>query len=186
MKGAGRRFVVDADVARAAADPSQADRRRPLAPGAAHAGKSLKALRDARHTLVFCPALHAEWRRHAAAPRFAHRWLAQMLERRLIVQLNDDPDDAPLQAVVAATLPPGDRDVAQKDLHIVNLALHHADHRLLSLDKRAREKFSRLVEAQPALADLHWAVPDTEAVVGWLLARAPESAAHKLSAHRPG
>lgn len=180
MRGSGRRFVVDADVARAALDPDKVERGAAVAPVARAAHQALKALREANHTVVFSPALSAEWAKHAPEPRFARRWLTRMREARLVDMLPQEPEDPALQAVIDAELPAQDRPVAQKDLHLVVVALNHADRRLLSADGRAREKYARLTSAEPRLAGLHWVAPADAGVVAWLRERAPDAGERQL------
>jgi hypothetical protein len=180
VRGSGRRFVVDADVARAALDPDKVERGAAVAPVALAAYRALNALHEAKHTVVFSPALTAEWARHAPEPRFARRWLIRMVEARLVDRLAVEPEDAALQAAVSAGLAGGDRAVAEKDLHLVTVALNQADQRLLSSDGRAREKYARLTAAEPRLAGLHWVAPADPEVVAWLRERAPDAAGRRL------
>ncbi len=180
MKGAGRRFVVDADVGQAAAHPDSVERGRPASPEALRITKALNALHRARHSVVFCPSLTAEWKKHAAEPRFGRRWLSRMVEARLVIHIADDPDPARLASAITEHLPVGDHAVARKDLHIVTLAVQHADRRLLSCDGRAREKFKRLCAHVPELQTLHWAAPHQAEVFDWIMNRAPEEPAHAL------
>lgn len=185
MKGSGRRFVVDADVARGALDPAKVERGAPADPRALEASRALIALRKAKHTVVFSPSLSAEWAKHAPDPRFARRWLAQMVEARRVDVLPQEPDDAELSEAVGRELPQGDREVAEKDIHVVILALNHADLRLLSNDGRAREKYARLVVAAPRLAPLHWVGPSEAGVAAWLTGHARDEPRFQLGGAEP-
>ncbi len=179
MKGTGRRFVVDADVARGAADPARIQR------GEAHDVRGLrmrdclKALRDAEHIVVFSPAVMGEWREHQSPA--TRSWLARMTERRRVERVSEPGGDW-IRTAIAETLQGGDAGVASKDAHLVALACDQ-DQRLLSGDGKAREKFVRLVPLPP-LDHLHWVDPEWEAVRDWLLERAPDRPAWTLGTER--
>jgi hypothetical protein len=168
MRSPGRRLVVDADVGRAAADPAKIERGAPIDPRALQISKALRQIKEARHTVVFAPTLTAEWDKHAPEPRAGRKWLGEMLTAGLVARHDADPEDPALARLVDERLPAPDQRVAQKDLHVVSLALVHGDRRVISLDGRAREKFARLKDGHPGLRQLHWSAPDTEAAALWL------------------
>lgn len=81
MRGKGRRIVVDADVGRAAADVSRAERGEKLDPRSLRIADALSAFLDGRHLAVYSPSLLKEWRNHVNKGSAGHRWLVRMLER---------------------------------------------------------------------------------------------------------
>ena len=181
MKGTGRRIVVDADVGRAAANLRRAERGEPMDERALAFAQVLQAFYDARNVAVFSPALAKEWRKHARGGSAGHRWLLRLVERRLVIQLDTEPDGGELDDAIAEELSVGDQAVAKKDRHLVATALTAADKRLLSGDGKAREKYVRLVPQVPALGDLHWVDPGWDGVRTWLLERAPDHLAWTLA-----
>ena len=63
--------------------------------------------------------------------------------------------------------------VIEKDRHLVALAHDPGDDRLLSNDRKARDKFRQLPDAR--VSRIHWVSPSTEAQK-WLLNGAPDKA----------
>lgn len=184
MRGRGRALVVDADVARGAADPERASRGQVPDRRALAFRRCMGAIGDAGHTLVFGPRLWGEWRTHAS--HATRTWLTRMASRNLVVRLDDEPDDAWLVEAIHAGLPAHDRGVAKKDAHLVATAELEADKRILSGDDRAREKYVRLVAVEPRLAPLHWVNPSSSGVRDWLLSRAPDRGGWTLGGPDPG
>lgn len=189
MKGRGRDFVIDADVARAAGDIEAIMRdKQPVTTSIAHARRAaLEALYEARHRAVFSPRLHAEWfRRDGRSPsRGARVWYARMLERRLIVRLDTEPDATPISEAIDTHLTPDCRALAHKDAHLVATSCANGQ-RILSGDDRARAQFARLATLLgSALAGLHWCNPAAPDAVSWLRERAPDHPAHRLAPPTP-
>ena len=182
MRGRGRRFVVDADIGRGAADLRRAERGERMESRALAFARSLEALYDARHVAVLSPALKIEWRKHARRGSSGHRWLVRMVERNLVVQLSSEPDAVWLEDIIRRGLPEGDRQVALKDRHLVATATGEADDRLLSGDGKAREKYARLAQDEPNTGKLHWVDPAWSGVRSWLMARAPDDTRWTLGA----
>ena len=175
MKGRGRRIVVDADVGRAAANISRADRGEVVNARALAISRSLRAFLEARNVAVFSPSLHKEWQKHAG--RGGCRWFARMLEKKLIDKVIPEPDSTWLEEIIKDNLPESDAKVAHKDRHLVTLAIAKADLRILSCDGKAREKYVWLVPNASKLERLHWVDPGEDSVPRWLTERAPD--------HRP-
>lgn len=177
MRGRGRDFVVDADVARSA-EGAEAVERRDAGdlPVAVARQQTLDALLDARHRVVFSPRLHREWhpRSKRAPSRDARRWLARMVERRLLVRLAVEPSTTELDEAIDAHLPSDTRALAHKDAHLIAIAGAHG-RRIISGDDRARAQFARLARCDGVeIGDVHWVDPIEPDVRRWLLARAPD------------
>lgn len=188
MRGRGRDFVIDADVARATEDVDAIARLK--RDDATHATiaqarrAALDAIVDARHRAIFSPRLHGEWfRADGRSPsRGAKQWYARMFERRLIVRLDAEPATADLSDAIDAHLPADVCPLAHKDAHLVAIACA-SDHRILSGDDRARAQFARLAaQTGPPLTELHWLNPVEPEVVPWLLERAPDHPPYRLAA----
>lgn len=184
MRGRGRDFVVDADVARSA-DGAEAVERRDAADlsVAVARQRALDALLEARHRVVFSPRLHREWhpRSKRAPSRGARRWLARMVERRLLVRLVDEPSTAALDEAIDTHLAVDTRALAHKDAHLVAIACAH-DRRIISGDGRARAQFARLAGCEGVeIGDVHWVDPVEPDAVDWLRARAPDRPAWTLA-----
>ena len=170
MKG-GRAVVVDADVARRARDQS------PDADAAASAA-ALTELRRGPCRVAMSAALWEEWRRHKR--RYATQWLAGMFAEKRIVRRGAVTASAAVRAAIA-TLPEEERPAAEKDLHLVELALD-TDERVLSFDDKARRRFARLAPVARPLHPIHWVSPVSPGCAGWLAEGAPERDEARLGA----
>lgn len=151
-------FVVDADVARASADPSESQR-------ALACARAMRAILDSGALCVaFDGQLQREWNEHKG--RFARKWLGSMYARRRVRAHDALPPWATLRSVIAA-LSPRPRSAAEKDLHLVELARHDG-WKLVSLDDTARGIFAQACSECTELAQLAWANPTAAEVLLWL------------------
>jgi len=158
-------FVVDADIARAAG-PDPIDHPWPEVAKACH--DVLKAIWDCSgYRVAFDSTLASEWRRHQSNK--ARRWFADMLNARRLLKPNDDATQWVSDLI--QQLPKHERTVAMKDCHLVALAHDPGDRRLLSNDRRARDKFRRIPDAR--VREIHWVEASTDSA-RWLLDGAPD------------
>jgi len=173
MKGPTRVLVIDADVARAAGcEPLD----RPWPEVARDSHQALEEIRSvASYRVAFDRTLKLEWKKHAG--KSATRWFAVMLGARR-VEMVDQADDDWIKALIRH-LPERDRPTASKDRHIVALACG-CDQRLISSDRKAREKFARLTKHDSKLASLHWVCvcPETRR---WLRDGSPDRGDFRLA-----
>lgn len=172
-------IVVDADVARASADPSES--RQALA-----CARSMRAiLESGALCIAFDERLQGEWNEHKG--RFARKWLGSMYARRRVRAHGTVPVWATLRAAIAA-LSPRPREAAEKDLHLVELARHDG-WRVVSLDGKARRAFDQACPACGELRQVTWADPTLASTLEWLTNGA-EASGPRLgsapSAPRPG
>mgnify|MGYP000057645215 CR=1 FL=1 len=151
-------IVVDADVARASADPSESQR-------ALACARAMRAILDRGALCVaFDGQLQREWNEHQG--RFARKWLGSMYARRRVRVHDALPPWATLRSVIAA-LSERPRGAAEKDLHLVELARHDG-WKLVSLDDTARRIFAQACDGCTELAQLAWANPTAAEVLLWL------------------
>ena len=184
MSLVGRRIVIDADVAGAAASRDEVERGRLPAVGEAariHAGNCrgvLRALVQHGHTLVRSPTLQLEWRR---CSREATRVVAELLDRRRLIDLAEEPDSTDLRALIESRLAGRNgAPAARKDVHLVATALHAGDRRLISNDRKARAPFADLGAYDAVLGSLLWPPTIDETCVAWLESGAPDEPSFRL------
>mgnify|MGYP000087110862 CR=1 FL=1 len=151
-------IVVDADVSRSSADPSDS-------PRALACARALLAIRGCESLhVVFEDKLRQEW--HENQGRFARKWLVSMHARRRVTTHASIPAWSTLRIVLAG-LPERRRGAAEKDLHLVKLARHDG-WKLVSLDDTARRIFAQACDGCTELAQLAWANPTAAEVLLWL------------------
>ena len=127
------------------------------------------------YQLALCKSLCIEWikRRPEAktrqwqlyASRYAVGWLTRMQSQRKIRWINLSHE----------------KEEVSEDRHLIDLALH-TDHRVVSRDKRARGRFSKLARQVDELRTIFWLNPDQMDVPDWLCRGAPEEDAYRLGA----
>jgi hypothetical protein len=123
------------------------------------------------HRAAVTPVLTREWQGHASD--FGIHWQAAMQSRGKITRLGGAPKPE-LRRTVEDLLPAAVRQIALKDIHLVECALD-ADRRVVSLDEHARMAFRPLTERCPSLKQVVWVNPERagrEAVL-WLREGAP-------------
>jgi len=150
--------VVDADVARASSDRSEAPRAVACARALAsiHASEALYVVLEER--------LREEWRTHQSA--FTRRWLYSMYARRRVRAHASVPAWETLRSAIES-LPPRARAAAEKDLHLVELARHDG-WKIVSLDGTARRAFIQTCGGCVDLKQLAWADPTLADTLHWL------------------
>lgn len=151
-------IVVDADVSRSSADPSDS-------PRALACARALLAIRGCESLLVvFEDKLRQEW--HENQGRFARKWLLSMHARRRVTLHASIPAWSALRIILTG-LPSRARSAAEKDLHLVELARHDG-WKLVSLDDTARRIFAQACSNCTELAQLAWGNPTAAEVLLWL------------------
>ena len=170
-----RRFVVDANVARAASEGGDAR--------AAECKTALENLRDLCHRIVLSPSQKAEWDRHKSA--FSRRWLASMFQKNKCDVMRDDPE-VEIGPVVDTAASDVRRRATVKDEFWLSLAVA-TDYRILSMDERARTDFASLVAYDDRIGRVHFVNPthDSTAVVVWLEQGAPDDPGRCISQREP-
>lgn len=150
MKFNATSIVVDADVARAAGETEH--------PVSSNARTVLRAIQDAKLKIAHDHALKQEWDKHASS--FSRKWLASMVSHGKLLYVKATPA-ASAALIEAGSLGEKDRQIANKDQHIVDLALA-TDRFIASNDTTARTVFATLAQQTPLLNQVYWMVP-TEA-----------------------
>lgn len=176
----GKRIVVDADVGRSAASAQRAERGEVPEPASVSVLRALQAMRQARHRLVWSPALQEEWNRNVWRGTSGYAWLAEMFARKLVDRPNDDGDVERIARLAERRLEGREVSVVVKDAHVVAAALAHGDRRVLSRDRTAREMFGRLADDDREIGGVLWADPAEVGTRGWLLEGAPDVVERRL------
>lgn len=152
-------IVVDADVSRSSADPSDS-------PRALACARALMAIRGCESLhIAFEDKLKQEWQEHQG--RFARKWLLSMHARRRVTLHASIPAWTALRIVLTG-LPARARAAAEKDLHLVELARHDG-WMLVSLDDTARRIFAQACSGCTELGQLAWANPTVAGTLSWLM-----------------
>lgn len=149
MKFDGESIVVDADVARAAGVSEH--------PVSRNSRDLLQTLLARNYKVGFCPVLLAEWKKHRSL--FAKQWLGSMIARKRVVLLT--PVSITVDLIDAANISEEQRDVANKDAHVIDAALA-LDKFIASNDKKARDVFCCVAQSSAAFRDIIWAVPSLD------------------------
>jgi predicted nucleic acid-binding protein len=167
---ARRRFVVDADVARASG------KGRPPAPACLDV---LETLLRVCHRLALPQLLADEWNRHAS--RQGRRWLKQMQNRRKVDKLELRRIDEIRGRLASLARGPADERAMIKDAHLVATAVEYRA-RVLSLNDADRDRFRAAAQQFGDLGLVLWANPsrEEEKVGAWLEGGAPDEALRRL------
>ncbi|MBM3499676.1 MAG: hypothetical protein FJX74_13535 [Armatimonadetes bacterium] len=163
-----KRFVIDADVARACSLADKPDPR----PG--RCARLLEWLRDICYRMVLTEPLRAEWRLHRST--FFREWRDSMVARK---SKKVAPTDGKLRAdlcagVLATALSEADREELAKDLHLLGAALA-TDGIIVSCDEAARKRFTHAASRVTQLRHIMWINPDLmdpDEIESWLRAGA--------------
>jgi len=165
-------LVIDANVAQACSERSLVSDNHQIA-------ASIGALIAVRHhpalLVAFSPPLRDEWNRHKSG--WSHKWLYAMTSERRVRDC-DPPIRDHLRRRVAS-LEEMAKQEAEKDVHLIELALH-ADRRVLSHEKACRRIFCELVGRVAKLGGVMWAGPTEDGCIDWLQAGAPLTDHYKL------
>jgi hypothetical protein len=117
-------------------------------------------------------ALKSEWDDHRSTS--FNDWLDSMFARRKVRRLAVPADQGLRDRARRASTSPDDWQAAEKDMHVVEAALA-ADGIIVSCDRKARDRFSRMATDIRELQELVWANPDVmdpDETESWLRAGA--------------
>ena len=171
---AGRRLVIDADVARAAGRAASHD------PTSAACRGFLTCTRDeTRHVTAMSDKLSREWTEHASP--FAVRWLAAMRSRGRLIDLGDTHEPDLHSAITRHAATDAQRERVLKDLHLVETA-RRADRVVCSRDEVVRGDLRLLARRVTQLGRVIWVNPThpDEEPLSWLRAGARNDAWRRL------
>lgn len=154
MKFSAKHVVIDADIARSAGETEH--------PVSRNSRNVLQAVLISDLFIALCPTMKQEWRKHSS--KYTIQWLAMMAAKKRYVTIS--PPQVIQAEINRAAISEAQKEVAEKDAHIVNAALL-TDKFIASNDKTARDVFRLVAGDAPVMSGLAWAVPseDTEMIV---------------------
>jgi hypothetical protein len=164
-------LVVDASVARSCGDETA------VAAESVACRDVLNAIRNSSLFLVLSPAITVEWIEHRS--RYSVKWLSDMVDRRLVLQV-DPPPRLAVRNAIAAIGDAGIRELLTKDLLLVEAALATGD-RVISRDRQVRQHLHALSSSVVELRNIHWVNPEDVVCILWLRAGAPNNQVLKLT-----
>lgn len=156
MTGPSTHILVDANIARSAADPA----RHPVS-RSCYALASLLRQKDCRTGLAMTPALLEEWRTHASRTMTA--WLVEM-EQRGRVRRKRDRRVQDLRVAVSHVSAVGVRDALAKDIHISEAAILNG-YPVASRDDRQKGFLAELSRTYALAGRVQWMNPVSD--LGW-------------------
>lgn len=166
-------LVVDANVAACCSEQH-------VGSGNVQIDKSIEVLTvlrdDKRFCIAFSAPLQNEWFRHPAP--WSRKWLYTMTASGRVRAI-DPPNIDHLRRSISALQAKNKREAADKDAHLIELALA-ADRRILSHDNESRRIFAEFVGLVAKMDRIQWAAPTEERCVDWLSRGAPEEDCFKL------
>ncbi len=167
-------FVIDADIARSAGPDPKA---RPWDDSAKSAHDVLEAIRRCKgFKVAFDPTLYEEWKRNMG--NTARRWLADLASAGRVTRVGSVNKDWVID-LIRRHLTAGEWKEAEKDAHLIALAVDVADERILSNDEKARKRFAGLDDGK--ILEVHW-VPSSEDARQWIMDGAPSMPKWQLGA----
>lgn len=163
MSGPQNHILVDANIAKSAADPA----RHPTSSACLRLARHLQA-KDCPTGAAMTPALMAEWRKHASRTMVA--WLASM-ESRSRLRHFEDKVVRDLRAAVDAVADAGIRAAMLKDIHLSEAAIQNGVP-VASQDDKQRKFLASLAGQYPLAAKVQWMNPveEMEEWEAWVLA----------------
>ena len=151
-----KRLVIDASVLRAAGGIDRRDET------SSRCSRFLQAVLDICHRVVLTPEIESEWNRHVTEFSFSYQWREDMTSRRKF-QREKETRDPDLRRCI--------ENAAQndEDVHLIEAA-QYGDRIVVSLDKRARNRFNNAAKTVEAIRGIIWVIPsETEGgTVAWL------------------
>lgn len=151
------KIVVDADIARSAGETQH--------PVSSACRKALILIREHNHSLIACPLLRSEWKKHASA--FAKKWLTSMIARKQVDFV--DPPPVFSNALSALDFDHRLKTIALKDAHLVDAARAQGSF-ITSRDDNARSSIRCIQQLRELYQGIIWINPVTELEVleDWL------------------
>lgn len=160
-KGASKRLVIDASVARAAGGADAIHR------GSRACRSFLDAVYQICHRMVLTHDIQTEWNKHQSG--YARGWRVRMVSRKKLEIIDQDTDEAFQARIADAVTNPNEVDAVRKDIPLIEASLA-ADRLIASLDDTARRRFQACATTVTELQDIVWVNPtvESEQVVSWL------------------
>ena len=167
-------ILVDANIARSAADPP----RHPTTAACLMLARLLEST-TCKTGAAMTPALQAEWKTHASRTMVA--WLASM-ESRGRIRRESDRRVSDLRDAIKSIQDSGIRAAMEKDAHLSEAAILNGLP-VASQDDRQRSFLARLAADYPLAGRVQWINPvtDGETWKWWLLGGCVERDVHQCS-----
>lgn len=122
----------------------------------------LDAVRGSGVRVVVCNALLEEWREHKS--RYAQQWISSMFARRLVSRVNSFSGRSAVIDAVIGQLPEPQRSCAEKDGHLIKVAVDHG-RVVVSQEIQSRRAFACAAATCREIAEVVWANPESGEVV---------------------
>jgi hypothetical protein len=147
--------VIDANIAMSAGLS--------IHPVSSSSRELLQSVLESNMKAAFCPILFGEWNKHSS--KYSLMWLSSMTARKKIIRIK--PENLTILEIEKSLISEGQRTAAEKDAHIVDLAIA-TDKFIASNDGSARRVFCIIAEKSPTIKGLIWIVPSEgrEAIIG--------------------
>lgn len=150
--------IIDANVLQSAGETS--------ATFSVAAREILREILDCGTCIVLDQLLDSEWRRHCS--KYSLKWLAQMVSRGQIVNIVCDSRHAGELARVLRRLEMTKQAVAQKDYHLLEVAIT-LDVVVLSFEVQCRNIYCEMIAHYEPISRIYWVSPlDTSEIVRYL------------------
>ena len=153
-----RRLVIDTNIARSAGESEH--------PTASASRNFLETVLDAGHRVVMTESIRKEWHRHQSI--FSTVWFGQMTDQEKVVEITDERDEI-LRKRIDASVPPEQRNLAAKDVHLIEAAIA-TDRLVTSNDGRVHRAYRNVANEVEELKQIVWVNPtrDEEKPIDWL------------------
>ena len=159
-----RRLVVDTDVVYSAGESEH--------PTASASRNFLETVLDVGHRVVMTDAIRAEWDRNIIKRKseysYSRKWFTRMTDQEKVVEIDGERDEM-LRKKIDASVPPEQRNLADKDVHLIEAAIA-TDRLITSNDERVRRAYGNAVNEVEELRQIVWVNPtrDEETPIDWL------------------
>ena len=161
-----RRLVIDTDVVCSASESVKSVPRT--------CREFLETVLDVGHRVVITDVIWAEWGHHRS--RYSSKWLTQMYGRKRVCRIKMGKEhDANLRKRIDNALPQKQRQLAAKDVHLIEAAIM-TDRLISSREKDARKAFMGASNGVAELKKIVWVNPTfvDEEPLKWLKNGAPD------------
>ncbi len=159
-----RRLVIDTDVVYSAGESEH--------PTASASRNFLETVLEVGHRVVMTDAIQAEWDRNIIKRKseysYSRKWFTRMTDQGKVVEVDGERDDM-LRKRIDALVPPEQRNLAAKDVHLIEAAIA-TDRLVTSNDERVRGAYRGVANEVEELKQIVWVNPtkDEERPIEWL------------------
>ena len=163
-KRRSRRLVIDTDVVYSAGESEH--------PTASASRNFLETVLDVGHCVVMTDAIRAEWDRNIIKRKseysYSRKWFTRMTDQEKVVEIDGERDEM-LRKKIDASVPPEQRNLAAKDVHLIEAAIE-TDRLVTSNDEKVRSSYENVANKVEELKQIVWVNPtqDEEKPIDWL------------------